>query len=214
MRRPRTLLALAALLVGTALGCGVTDDAESEQGSGETTDSVPEIDPASPPASPTTEVGPAGPATGDSTTTTEETTTTTEEPSTTTGDGGTGDDGGEDDAVCGPLRDVSDLDAQFSADLEAGGDWSVIQGQIVDGSGQLVDAYEEAIVVAPGDLVDELTTLRDFTEKFIGVARSSMSLEDFGTRVTEDPAAIEAGSAALTLDEFSQETCGFSTSNE
>lgn len=180
-------LALAILLLGTALGCGVTDE-DAEQGdAGETTEPSSEIEPPS--------------------STAESATTTTEEQTTTTGGDG-------DEAVCGPLQDVSDLDKQFDADLQAGGEWSVIQGKIVDGSEQLVDAYDEAIELAPDDLTEDLTTLRDFTDVFIDVARSSTSLEDFGTKVTEDPNAIAAGAAALNIDEFSRETCGFSTSNE
>lgn len=181
-------LALAVLLLGTALGCGVTEDADPEQGSAaETTE-------------PSSGVEPPG-------TTAEPATTTTEEQTTTTGGDG-------DEAVCGPLQDVSDLDKQFNADLQAGAERSVIQGKIVDGSEPLVDAYDEAIELAPDDLSEDLTTLRDFTEVFIDVARTSTSLEDFGTKVTEDPEAIAAGAAALNLDEFSRETCGFSTSNE
>ncbi len=200
MRRSWTLLVLATLLLGTALGCGTTDDAGSDEGSaGETTEPTSEVEPASP--------------------TTAEATTTTADQTTTTGDDGddSADDGGDGDgdaAVCEPLRDVSDLDKQFSADLEAGGEWSVIQGKIVEGSEELVDAYDEAIELAPDDLTESLTALRDFTEGLIDVARTSVSLEDFGTKVVEDPNAIAAGAAALDLDEFSQETCGFSTSNE
>ncbi len=195
VRRPGTWLAVATLLLATALGCGVTDDADSEQGSaGETTEPSPGGEAPAPTTEPTTSSTAADP-------------TTTTEGSTTTTDGG-------DEAVCEPLRDVSDLDLQFTEDLEAGGDWSVIQGKLIDGSEQLVVAYEEAIALAPDDLTEDLTALRDFTEALIDVAGSSTSLEDFGTKVVDHPDAVAAGAAALSLDEFSLETCGFSTSNE
>lgn len=135
-------------------------------------------------------------------------TTTTRPATTTTGAGPAG------DAVCRPLRTVSDLDKQFSGGLAEDAPWPTLQATLIDVSGRIVAAYEDAIAEAPDELVDDLTKVRDFTRSTIAVARSSTSLDDFVSKVSDDPAVLAAGQAALAIDTFARSTCGFSTSNE
>ena len=91
-------------------------------------------------------------------------------------------------AACGPLKEISDLDKARN-DVLMGADWSAVKPKLIDVLNQGVDAYDRAIPRAPNDLAGELTKLRQFTESSIDFVRASSSLDDFGSKVTADPAA-------------------------
>lgn len=198
------------ILLAVSAGCGVTAE-EGTGGTGST--GSPSTAGASTASSTTTArstTDRTGSTTASSTTASSTTasTTTTQPATTTTGAGPAG------DAVCRPLRTISDLDKQFSGELSGNADWPTVQATLIDVSGRIVVAYEDAIAEAPDDLVDDLTKVRDFTRSTIAVARSSTSFDDFVSKVSDDPAVLAAGQAAIAIDTFARSTCGFSTSNE
>ncbi len=194
-----------AILLAVSAGCGVTAE-EGTDGTGST--GSPSTAGAST-ASSTTTARSTTDSTGSTTaSSTTASTTTTQPATTTTGAGPAG------DAVCRPLRTISDLDKQFSGELSGNADWPTVQATLIDVSGRIVVAYEDAIAEAPDDLVDDLTKVRDFTRSTIAVARSSTSFDDFVSKVSDDPAVLAAGQAAIAIDTFARSTCGFSTSNE
>ena len=139
--------------------------------------------------------------------------TTSTEADTSTTEAGTTDAGAEvsaDDAVeiCAALQALSQFDAQ-SQTIVASGDWAAIQQFYVEQSQAVLDAYDQAIATGSA-FSEELTELRAVTAPTADLAASSTSLTDFGGKLAAMPGLVEAGQAALTLDAFAQETCGFS----
>jgi hypothetical protein len=182
---PRLLVALA---VGTLLlgACGTSggDDASTTKADATTT-------------SPTADETTATTEDGDAT----EPTDTTDTP---VGDGG--DEGGE---ICGPLKVLSDFDAE-SARITQAGDWPDVQAFFVDHTDEVLAAYDDAIAL-DSEVTDDLEQLRDVTDTTVETAADADSLEDFSTKLLAKPGIMEAGAAGIALDDFAQEHCGFST---
>lgn len=111
------------------------------------------------------------------------------------------------DEICGLLDELKTLDAEAN-DLVAAGDWTRIQAFYVDNTDDLISLYDDAIALDT-EISDELETLRSVSESAGDLAEESTSLMDFGTKLAAQPGLDESSAAALTANEFSQETCGF-----
>lgn len=131
--------------------------------------------------------------------------TTPDPPETTEG----GDQGGDD--VCAPLRVISDFDVESAQFIAATVDYDEIVGYLEDRTPDVLAAYEDAIAVADDDLADDLREIRDFTEVFLRTARSSSDFQELESALFAEPATTDAGLAAMRLDRFAVDTCGFST---
>ncbi len=137
----------------------------------------------------------------ESTTTGAEGTTTSEAAVTTT------EASGDATAICGPMKDLSESDAEANK-LVAGGDWTKIQAFYVDNTDDIVAIYDKAIALDT-EITDQLETLRSVTVSAGDLAASSSSLMDFSGKLSSQPGLAESGQAALTANDFVQETCGF-----
>ncbi|MGN6694567.1 MAG: hypothetical protein ACTHN0_10360 [Aquihabitans sp.] len=113
------------------------------------------------------------------------------------------------DEICEPLQVLSDFDAE-SAQLIDEGDWPTIQAYFVDHTDDVLTAYDDAIALDT-DLSDDLEELRSITAGTADLAAESSSLEELGTKLLDDPDIASAGEAGFRLNEFAEETCGFST---
>jgi len=155
----------------------------------------------------------------DKTTTTAKAATTTEpkdtsdttEPDTKTTDPGDGEEAEEGD-ICVPLKVLSDFDAE-SYGLINGGDWEAAQTFFVENTDDVLAAYDDAIAMDT-DLADELQQLRDVTDTTAETAADSADLAEFSTKLMDQPGIMEAGGAGYALNNFAEETCGFSTGNQ
>ena len=119
-------------------------------------------------------------------------------------------DGGE--AICTPLKKISDFDLETAAALKAQKPWSEVQATYIHDTQDVLAAYDEAIAVAPADLAADLKTLRDFTAPSAEMARNATSLLDLGLALSNQDGLMEAGQAGLHLDAYARKTCGFGTS--
>jgi len=114
---------------------------------------------------------------------------------------------GDATAICGPMKDLSESDAEANK-LVAGGDWTKIQAFYVDNTDDIVAIYDKAIALDT-EITDQLETLRSVTVSAGDLAASSSSLMDFSGKLSSQPGLAESGQAALTANDFVQETCGF-----
>lgn len=186
LRTPRrTVLFTAAMAAVLLVGCGTSSGSDAAD-------------------DPTTTVAEAATTTQDEggTTTEAEGTTTTEVESTTTT--GASDDGG---AICAPMKALAASDAEANQ-LVAGGDWAKIQAFYVGQTDDIVAIYDEAIALDT-EITDDLETLRSVTVSAGDLAESSSSLMDFSSKLSSQPGLAESGQAALSANEYVQETCGF-----
>lgn len=185
MRRHPARAALLAVAVASALlaGCGASSGTDAADGT------------TTAPTSSSTTAKP-----GERTTTEPEASTTTEAESTTTAVPG-------DDAICGPLQDLKDADAE-SNKLVATGDWPAIKAFYVEQTDDIVAIYDEAIGY-DSDITAELTTLRSVTVSAGDLAAESTSLMDFSGKLAAQPELAASTSAALKANDFARQTCGF-----
>jgi hypothetical protein len=138
---------------------------------------------------------------GATTTEAEGTTTTEVEPTTTTAASGDG------DAICAPMKALAESDAEANA-LVATGDWAKIQAFYVGETDDIVAIYDEAIALDT-EITDDLETLRSVTVSAGDLAESSSSLMDFSGKLSAQPNLAASGQAALSANEYVEETCGF-----
>jgi hypothetical protein len=148
--------------------------------------------------------------------------TTTEADATTEPSGSdAGDDGGSTetteaaepsgDGACDALRVIADYDIE-AGDLIASSSWADVQAFFIDSIPEVTAAYDDAIAAVP-ELAEPLATLRDFTASTADTAADATSVEDFGFAMLDLPGVMEGGAAALEVNAYAEETCGFSTGN-
>ena len=128
-------------------------------------------------------------------------TTTTEAEATTTSAATGG------DAICAPMKALSESDAEANQ-LVASGDWSKIKAFYVGQTDDIVAIYDEAIALDT-EITAELETLRSVTVSAGDLAEGSSSLMDFSGRLSAQPGLAASGEAALTANEYVEKTCGF-----
>jgi hypothetical protein len=182
MRTPLRLVLAAAAASLVLAGCGTSSGSDA---SDEPT---------------TTAAGGTTTAPSDATTTTAEGTTTAIETTTTTASSG-------DDAICAPMKALSDSDAEANR-IVATGDWPKIKAFYVDHTDDIVAIYDEAIALDT-EITDELKTLRSVTVSAGDLAEGSSDLMDFSAKLTAQPNLAASSQAALTASDYVQETCGF-----
>jgi hypothetical protein len=112
---------------------------------------------------------------------------------------------------CDALRAIADYDIEAGELIESA-PWPEVQAFFVDSLPDVLAAYDDAIVAVPAQ-ADTLTTLRDFTATTGDVAAEASSVEDLGLALLDLPGITESGQAALELNDYATETCGFSTGN-
>lgn len=183
MRRHPARAALLAVAIASALlaGCGASSGSDAADGT-------------------TTAVTGSTAPTASSTTTEPEASTTTEAEATTTAEPG-------DDAICGPLKDLKEADAE-SNKLVATGNWPAIKAFYVEQTDDIVAIYDEAIGY-DSEITPELKTLRSVTVSAGDLAAASTSLMDFSGKLAAQPELAASTSAALKANDFARETCGF-----
>ena len=188
MRHPYRSCAAASLLVVTLLaGCSSSGGSDADA-----------------PSRTTTTAAAKGPTT---TAATSETTTTTGDDGETTTTGG-----GGDDAICKPLKAISDYDLETAAALKEQAPWSEVQATYIKDTDNVLSAYDDAAALADPSVAADIKTLRDFTAPTSDLARKATSLVDLGLALADQDGLLEAGQAGLRLDTFARQTCGFGTS--
>ncbi|HRW39406.1 MAG: hypothetical protein KDB04_17695 [Acidimicrobiales bacterium] len=125
---------------------------------------------------------------------------------------------GDDDAVvdpasaeCSALRGIADLDVQ-AGQVADSGDPEELRRFLLENLGAAVQAYEVAIPAVP-EMAEQLTTLRDFTSRLEADLRAAGSLDEVVDAMFDDEEIGPASGAAIELDRYAQEHCGFSTGN-
>jgi hypothetical protein len=155
--------------------------------------------------------------------------TTTDPPETT---GGSGDPAAGD--FCAAAADIAEGDAayneQLSAALEpittaaASGDEDAMDAALDDFVAEVkrfdellpeIDAaYGELHDAAPEDMREDIETLRTFTADFVADLQDVRTFDDLDAMFEDLDGATEAGLAALSVDSYTRDTCGFSINNE
>jgi len=116
------------------------------------------------------------------------------------------------DAICTPLKKISDFDLETAAALKAQKPWPEVQATYIHDTQDVLGAYDEAIAAAEPDIAADLKTLRDFTAPSAEMARNAASLMDLGLALADQDGLMEAGQAGMRLDAYARKTCGFGTS--
>jgi hypothetical protein len=106
---------------------------------------------------------------------------------------------------------IADYDIE-AGDLIASSSWADVQAFFIDSIPEVTAAYDDAIAAVP-ELAEPLATLRDFTASTADTAADATSVEDFGFAMLDLPGVMEGGAAALEVNTYAEETCGFSTGN-
>ena len=91
--------------------------------------------------------------------------------------------------------------------MKWGGD---IQSELVSRSEDAERLYGEAIDSAPNEIVDDLETLRDYTEDVLEAVRRSDSMEEFNEAFSGLGAIPQE--AVVNIDTVLRERCGFGLS--
>ena len=149
----------------------------------------------------------AGDADSDATTVGVGTAAPAPQPSVSTTTGGATSSGVPDD--CDDLEELASYNAsapQMDPDME----WADIQAELVSRSEDAERLYGQAIDGAPNEIVDDLETLRDYTEEVLEAVRGSDSLEEFNEAFTELGAIPQE--AVVNIDTILRERCGFGLS--
>lgn len=116
-----------------------------------------------------------------------------------------------DDQICSALGTIRDFDVESAGLIAEVTTYREVADFFAARTPDVLDAYDEAIAVADEDLVEDLEVLRAFAEGFAAAAEGVDSIEELQAEVFAGPEATEAGRAALSLNTYAQETCGFST---
>ncbi|MEZ5138651.1 MAG: hypothetical protein R2711_07735 [Acidimicrobiales bacterium] len=106
---------------------------------------------------------------------------------------------------------IADLDVR-AGQVADSGDPEELQRFLLENLGAAVDAYDVAIPAVP-EMADQLTALRDLTSRLVIDPRSARTLEEMVDVLLDDDEIGPASGAAIELDRYAQERCGFSTGN-
>jgi ABC-type amino acid transport substrate-binding protein len=113
--------------------------------------------------------------------------------------------------VCAPLQIISNYDLESSAKVAAN-DFPALTKFLIDSTPEVLTAYDQAATAQP-DLADEIAILRKVSEGARDAAYEAKDISTLQTLLLEIPELQQAGTAAVTLNDFATKNCGFSTGN-
>ena len=91
--------------------------------------------------------------------------------------------------------------------LDPAGDWAAVQEEVVGRGNGAMGLYDDVIDVAPGEVEQQLETLRDYSQEVLDTAEQATSAEEFASELGTPPQDVLT--AATELNDYITEACGF-----
>ena len=116
---------------------------------------------------------------------------------------------GGDEEFCDTLSELDRVNDETSAELEGISDWTEAQALIAEASADVEELYTAAAETAPPELEQAFEDLVAFASLQAEIAEDATSEEDFSDALQNSPEFLAGTEAVQAIDEYSQESCGF-----
>ncbi|MEY2465030.1 MAG: hypothetical protein QOH64_3168 [Acidimicrobiaceae bacterium] len=114
-------------------------------------------------------------------------------------------------AACPAFAEIQGF-SQLAAGI-ATSSWPEIQAAFASQKDAIVSAYASIEAAAPSSIAADVHKVSVFTAKVIDAAATAQSAEEWAQAVGSEPTALEAGQAAIRMNTFAKDACGFDPSS-